>query len=150
MLASSWSVYLCVIVMHVCDWVSTPQEYGAPPLSQRALCVRTFPPEPACLPKPRCSFVWLAFLLFIPLPFRFFSLQLTRVKALDSERGSERDSVRESGRWTETRQTSALWSEFSLKWGQGNWHITRWGGRKTKALVTVLLSVSWKCFMFDS
>lgn len=27
----------------VCDWVSTPQEYGALLLTQRALCVRTLP-----------------------------------------------------------------------------------------------------------
>lgn len=80
---------LCVCDCNACAsvWLS---EYSAgirstTTLTESSLCMHTAP-EPACLPKSRCGFVWLACLLFIPLPFRFLSLQLTRGTSLDRER----------------------------------------------------------------
>lgn len=97
---------------------------SAPTLTESSLCGR-IAPEPACLPMPRWSFVWLAFLLFIPLPFRFLSLQLTRGMAMDSKRWSERGSVRK-------RQIDVLYSECGLGWGWGDQHVTDWDGSNTE------------------
>lgn len=58
---------------------------SATALTVSSLCARTVP-EPAWLPKACWSF---AFLLFILLPFRFFTLQLTRTAL--RERGSKTD-----------------------------------------------------------
>lgn len=75
-LMSVWWFLACAIVMCACVWECVT-EYATgirstSRLTEGSLCPHAVP-EPACLPKPRCSSGWFAFLLLIPLPVRFLT-----------------------------------------------------------------------------
>lgn len=111
----------CVIVMCVCGrvWLS---EYSTgirstSRLTEGSLC-RHAAPEPPCLPKPRCSSAWCAFLLFIPFPVRFLTPT--------AERGSG---------------TGAPKHDFSVRSGTANrllfkWRLSLTGPANIKRAVT--------------
>lgn len=113
-------MYRCLCVSEDFLWIRSTA-----PLTESSLCAHVAP-ELARLPKPRCSFVWLALLLFIPLPFRF------PLSAADQSAGPALSE--ETRRETDRHQTNrrVLCGVNPVKNGE----------EKQKALLTLLLLLS--------
>lgn len=104
----------------VCDWVSTPQEYGALPVSQRALCVCAHCPW-TMYTKASLQ-LCLACVLFVYSTS--FQVPLSAADHRDGPGLRKREQKRLKRKWQTDRQTDgqmthlpSLWSKWPL-WNQ--------------------------------